>query len=199
MAKKKADEQTSEFTPAGEGENLPERAKNIEESDADSSAETADRQKAAEEGLEERQDAAVADAVDADGNLPDTSPEARELDTDTMTDEELEALRTQNEIASEGYEPKSFDQFLSEVKDSPDINPEAKEFQLGADKPDEFVGPEAEQEAMATGVNPRSVATASDPEGMKQAGEVAPVSENAEPVSKSSPEGKPGRIEKVLD
>lgn len=131
--------------------------------------------------------------------IPD--PSERPIDTEVMREDEVRALETQNYIASDEYEPKGFEDFKGEVFDSPDINPEAKEFQLPAtDAPDEFVGPAAADEAAATGVNPRSKATASDPEGLAQpSDDVAPVSENAEPVSKSSPSNRPRSIEKVLD
>jgi hypothetical protein len=173
------------------------------ESDADSEAYTKEREEAAERHLEESQELARVNfqfvgVPEPEVEIP--SPEDRPLDLDSMSEAEVEALETQNAIASEDYTPKTFDDFVSETFESPDINPEAKEFQLKKGEPaDEFVGPEAAAEAAETGVNPRSAATASDREGMLQETPeaMAPVSENAEPVATG--EAPDPETKKVLD
>lgn len=171
------------------------------ESDADSNAHTQERVKAAEEKLALQQEQARQQFVflgepEPEVDIPD--PKDRPLDWNNMRDAEVEALKTQDEIASEGYTPKSGEDYLSETFESPDINPDAKEFQVK--EPDEFTGPDAAAEASRTGVNPRTAAVASDREGAEQpSDQMAPVSENAEPVSKSSPEGQPNTVRKVLD
>ena len=175
------------------------------ESDADSNAYTEERKNAAQEKLQLQQEQARQQFVflgEPEPQLEVPAPEDRPLDWESMTEAEKEALKTQNEIASEDYTPKSGEDFMGETFESPDINPDAKTFQLKPDfsPSDEFTGPEAHDEASATGVNPRSAATASDREGMEQpSDQMAPVSENAEPVSKSSPARKPRNIDKVLD
>lgn len=175
------------------------------ESDADSAAYTKEREAAGQEKLEVQQDQARAQfqflgVPEPEVEIP--NPEDRPLDMESFTEAEKEALKTQNEIASEGYKPKTGEDFKSETFDSPDINPEAKEFQLKDDfsAPDEFTGPEAAREAAETGTNPRSAATASDREGLEQpVGEelMAPISENAEEVSK--PRASTPKPDKVLD
>lgn len=190
MARRKKDEVQS-------GEDLPQEAtESIEESDADSAALTSEREEAASEELEARQETEPTEnAGTIDGE--EVSVEDREIDESSMTDEELAHLERQNEVASEGYSPKTYSDYLGESHDSPDINEDAKEFQLDSDRPDEHTGPEAAEEAARTGVNPRSVATSSDPEGMEQPdGPVAPVSENAGRVSKSSTNENPRSINK---
>jgi hypothetical protein len=165
----------------------------VRESDADSAAFTKEREDAAREKLALQQEQAKEQFVFLGENEPEVeipAPEDRPIDTDNMREAEVEALKTQNAIASDDYEPKSLDEFVSETFDSPDINPEAKEFQLKKDftASDEHTGPEAARKAAETGVNPRSAATASDREGMEQPADpdlMAPVSENAEPVEKA--------------
>ena len=179
-------------------------ADSIEESDADSASYTDERLEAAQRHLEESQELARQQFVFLGEPEPEVdipNPEDRPLDMESFSEAEQAALETQNEIASEGYEPKTYHDFVEGTFDSPDVNPEAKEFQLKRGEPaDEFVGPEAAAEASETGVNPRSAATASDREGMLQeSDQLTPVSENAEPVSKSSPASEPNSIDKVLD
>lgn len=160
----------------------------VKESDADSAAYTSEREDAAREKLATQQEQARENFTFLGEPEPDVeipSPEDRPLEWNNMRDAEVEALKTQNEIASDDYEPVGFSGYVSRVFDSPDINPDAKEFQLKDDfsPSDEHTGPEAASEAMRTGVNPRSAATASDREGMEQPSEqMAPVSENAEEV-----------------
>lgn len=165
----------------------------VRESDADSAAFTKEREDAAREKLELQQEQAKEQFVFLGEPEPEVeipSPEDRPLDFENMSEAEKEALKTQNFIASDEYEPKSLDEFVGETFDSPDINPEAKEFQLKKDftPSDEHTGPEAARKAAETGVNPRSAATASDREGMEQPADpdlMAPVSENAEPVRRA--------------
>lgn len=162
------------------------------ESDADSAAFTQEREEAAREKLELQQEQAREQFVFLGEPAPEVDipdPKDRPLDWNNMRDAEVEALKTQDEIASKDYTPKSGDDFISETFESPDINPEAKEFQLSKEfkSPDEHTGPEAARKAAETGVNPRTAAVASDREGVEQpVGEdlMAPVSENAEPVAK---------------
>jgi hypothetical protein len=175
---------TTEDTP----EEQADVAATIEEADVDSEAYTKEREEAAQRHLEESQERARQQFIflgvpEPDIDIPD--PEDRPIDG--LSADEEAALETQNAIASEDYKPVTGEQYADEVFDSPDINPEAKEFQLPkSDAPDEFVGPEAHDQASATGVNPRSAATASDREGMEQESDiVAPVSENAEPVTRA--------------
>ncbi len=164
----------------------------LAESDADSEAYTKEREDAAREKFELQQEQARTQfqflgVPEPEVEIPD--PEDRPLDEESFTEAELKALETQNEIASKDYTPKSGEDFASETFDSPDINPDAKEFQLSKEgPPDEFTGPDAAAEAAETGVNPRSVATASDKEGMEQPAtpdQLTPVSENAEPVTRA--------------
>lgn len=193
MAKTKETEDRTEIL---EGEEA------LEESQEDSAAYTSEREKAAEEHLKESQDLARQQFVFLGEPEPEIDiPDPEDRPVDGFSEAEEEALKTQNSIASESYSPKGYSDYLSEVKDSPDINPDAKEFQLPEfDEPDEFTGPEAADEAARTGVNPRSAATASDREGMEQGSDqVAPISENAEPVSKSSPARAPRTLDKTLD
>lgn len=174
----------------------------LAESEEDSASYTSEREQAAKEHLEESQKLARQQFVFLGEPEPEIDiPDPEDRPVDGFSEAEEEALKTQNEIASEGYSPKGYSDFLSETKDSPDINPDAKEFQLPEFKePDEFTGPEAADEAARTGVNPRSAATASDREGMEQeSDQVAPISENAEPVSKSSPARAPRTLDKTLD
>lgn len=179
-------------------------ADSIEESDADSAAYTKEREEAAQRHLEESQELARQQFVflgepEPEIDIPD--PEDRPLDMESFSDAEKAALETQNEIASEDYTPVTYHDFVERTFESPDVNPEAKDFQLKKGEPaDEFVGPEAAAEASATGVNPRSAATASDREGLLQeSDQLTPISENAKPVSKSSPADAPNTIDKVLD
>lgn len=176
----------------------------LEESTEDSNAYTQEREQAAREKFEAQQDEARRQFVflgvpEPEIDVPD--PEDRPLDFENMSDREREALDTQNKIASPSYDPKTLDEFVDEAFESPDINPDAKEFQLPkSDAPDEFTGPEAAEEAARTGVNPRSVATSSDPEGLAAPADpeqLTPVSENAEPVSRDTDENP--RVDKVLD
>lgn len=163
------------------------------ESDADSDAYTKEREDAAKEKLELQQEQARQQFVFLGENEPEVEipdPKDRPLDWNNMREADKEALKTQDEIASKDYTPKSGDDFISETFESPDINPEAKEFQLSKEfkAPDEHTGPEAARKASETGVNPRTAAVASDREGVEQpVGEdlMAPVSENAEPVRKA--------------
>lgn len=153
MAKKKNTEETPDA---------------LEESQEDSAAYTSDREKAAEEHLKEGQELARQQFVFMGEDEPEIDiPDPEDRPVDGFSEAEEEALKTQNEIASEGYTPKTFEDYLSETKDSPDINPEAKEFQLPEfEAPDEFTGPEAAETAARTGFNPRTVATSTDPDGL---------------------------------
>lgn len=179
-------------------------ADSIEPTEEDSASYTKEREEAAQRHLEESQEQARQQFVflgepEPEIDIPD--PKDRPLDMESFSEAEKAALETQNEIASEDYKPQTYHDFVEGTFESPDVNPEAKEFQLKKGEPaDEFVGPEAAAEASATGVNPRSAATASDREGMLQeSDQLTPVSENAEPVSKSSPADAPSTIDKVLD
>lgn len=142
----------------------------LEESTEDSNAYTKEREDAAREKLELQQEQARQQFLFVGVEEPDIEipkPEDRPLDMETMSDKEKEALETQNEIASEGYKPKGLEDYIGQAFDSPDINPDAKEFQLPkTGEPDEFVGPEAADKAAATGFNPRTVATSTDPDGL---------------------------------
>ncbi len=147
----------------------------MRESDADSNSYTKEREDAAMEKLQLQQEQARQQFVFLGEPEPDVeipSPEDRPLDWENMSDKEKQALETQNAIASESYEPKSGDEYINESFDSPDINPEAKEFQLKKDftAPDEYTGPEAANKAAATGFNPRTVATSSNPDDLVMAG-----------------------------
>src|SRR5688500_3435359 len=166
----------------------------VQESTADSDAYTREREEAALDKLRLQQEQAKENFTFLGEPEPEVdipAPEDRPLDWNNMRDAEVEALKTQDSIASDDYEPVKGEDYISKVFDSPDINPEAKEFQLKDDftAPDEHTGPEAAREAAETGVNPRSAATASDREGMEQPADpdlMAPVSENAEPVTKAN-------------
>src|SRR5574338_559286 len=176
---------------------VEEPRKATDESDADSEAFTQEREQAAKEKFEAQRENdtkqfAFLGVPEPEVDVPD--PKER-VGLDTFSDAEREAYERQVEVASDGYSPKSVEEFKSESTDAPDISPDANEFQLTEEAPDHS-GPKAADEAARTGVNPRSAATASDREGMEQeSDQVAPVSENAEPVSKSSPKDNPRRVE----
>lgn len=146
---------------------------------------TAERKQAAKEHLAESQELAKQQFVFLGEPEPEVEiPAPEDRSTEGFTDKEKAAYERQTEIASDSYSPKSFGDFKSEIFEAEDINPDAKEFQLR--EPDEFTGPEAGAKASAEGVNPRSVATSSDPEGLAQpSDQMAPVSENAEPVTEA--------------
>lgn len=175
----------------------------IEESQADSEAYTSERQEAAEETLQERQETEPTEnAGTVEGE--EVTADDRDLDETTMTDDELAALERQDEVAAGDYTPRNYHDYLEASHESDDVNPDAKEFQLDSDRPDEHTGPEAAAEAARTGVNPRSVATASDPAGMEQEdspgtpeeGRGADEPEEADKVSKSSTDENPNSINK---
>jgi|SRR5688500_7824763 len=196
----------------------------LAESDADSEAYTKDRIKAAEEKFERQRELDKEQFVFLGENEPELDipdPEDRPLDMESFTEAEKEALKTQNEIASDSYEPKSIESYIGESFDSPDINEDAKEFQLKDDftPSDEFTGPEAGAKAHATGYNPRTVATSGDPDGLVQEGvdeegaretvkeltgrdadkirdEQGGMPDGAEKVSKSSTDESPDTINK---
>ncbi len=141
------------------------------ESDADSEAYTQERIEAGQEKLQVQQEQARQQFVflgEPEPEIEIPNPEDRPLDWESMTEAEKQALETQNAIASEDYTPKTGDDFKSETFESPDINPEAKEFQLKEDftASDEYTGPEAATKAGEIGFNPRTVATSSNPDDL---------------------------------
>lgn len=123
--------------------------KSVKASKADSKEFTEERRDVAEDRLDEQQqrNADNADLVDD-----------RPLDMGSMSKDEQDALETQNEIASPDYKPTTFDENISQFHESSD-----SPFALSSDAPD-YSGPEAHDEAVRTGVNPRTLATSSDPE-----------------------------------
>jgi len=120
----------------------------------------------------------------------DEKIEAESLELEGLTDAELAALERQNEVAA-GKGLLSFEDFKKEMEK------EDSEFAL-KDQPKDS-GPEASAEASRTGVNPRTVATSSDPKGTQQpaGGQIALIEEAAEPVKK--PKGKKPEAPSALD
>lgn len=76
-----------------------------------------------------------------------------------------------------------------------DLGTSDSKFAQDFDAPDHS-GPEAHDEAVRTGVNPRTVATSSNPEGVAREGAIADEAAPIEPVSKSSPEDRPNEVNK---
>lgn len=148
---------------------------------------TAEREAAGMEHFKDAQEASREQFVFLGEPEPEVDiPDPREREgLETFSERDREAYETQTDVAL-GDTPSNYHDFFDAQQNSPDINPEAKEFQVM--EPDEHTGPEAADEASRTGVNPRSAATASDREGMEQPTTpdlMAPVSENAEPVTKA--------------
>jgi hypothetical protein len=153
-----------------------------EQTDVNSDEYTQDRIAAAEDKLRLQQEQAKTQFTVAGEESPKVDiPAPEDRDLSEFRGADAEAYKSQVAVASDDYEPVGFEDFKGQVFNSPDINPDAKEFQLKS--PDEHTGPDAHAEAVRTGVNPRTAATASDREGVEQpSDQVEPVSEIAEPV-----------------
>lgn len=156
---------------AKKNEQQVEVDESVRESDADSEAYTEERKQAAQEHFEamrenDRRQFEFLGVPEPEVEIPD--PKDRPIDRDAMTEDERAALERQEEVASEGYKPKGFEDYNSETFESEDINPEAKEFQVR--EPDEYTGPEAAETAYQTGFNPRTVATSTNPDDLVRVG-----------------------------